>query len=835
MVSSRSGVATTLFRGRSILPGRRPVAWLSTLAVAVTALALPTLLGHGSPAESFAQRAGSVWVVSPAAGLLTLIDGASEQVIASARVPGAGHDLGVVQAGTDAYVTDSTDGAVARIDGAMLEVSDPVSFASAGGDVRVLSGGGALYVLDPAGARARLVDPRALKVRTDLSLAATPGPGQAVVDDAGQLWLVDEERGGLTWFDSHKHVLRDAAGPDDRLVLVQGRPVLVDTARSLVHTLDASGRPAVGSCLDVRGDDARLLGSSTGAEVYAALSSTGSFLTAAVGRDDCERVVELAPPGEADFGELVQSGPFVFIPDRASGRANVVDTRDGQLTQLDLVDAGHDVELVAAGGFVFFNDRDGERAGVLRLADGQWTASDAVQKFDPGTGEPLPAPTPAPAPPEQPADAAPPAEQVQPPDATTTPAPRSSPPAGRQAAPPAPGSRPTGRAGAPAPAASTTPPPPVLPTVGPITVTPAVPMLGDPVTFTATASQADGATWAWAIAAGAGAPFATGADAGTFTATLPSDQGLAFVVTLTVTTAAGAQSAVPLAVTATPSTAPTIASVTPDKSVYYPYTLALISAEHSFVPPSGRIEWSVTNLGDGSVSGPIPWAPDEPYRWSGGDAGLYRVTLTTTVDGRSASRSADFKVEYVCTPILAPDVIDLRAATSAVVTVTSDCVGTNVFDVAVAPWLSGPPSVTVPAGGSGTITVVRGSGQPPSDGDHPESVVVTYASGSLGAMEGRATVQAYRSPDLSFPFAPDGCRDMGDFGVDFFATVSDENIDSVILDINGGSYTMLDVAPPGGYRFRVEKAALGSATTWVIRAVDTFGMPSTLSGTGPCW
>ena len=153
--------------------------------------------------------------------------------------------------------------------------------------------------------------------------------------------------------------------PDDRLVLVQGRPVLVDTARSVVQTLDASGRPAVESCLDVRDDDVRLLGSSTGAELYAAQSATGSFVTAAVGHDDCERVVALAEPGAADFGELVQSGPFVFVPDRASGRANVVDTRDGQVTPLDLVDPGHDVELVAEGGFVFYNDRDGERAGVL--------------------------------------------------------------------------------------------------------------------------------------------------------------------------------------------------------------------------------------------------------------------------------------------------------------------------------------------------------------------------------------------------------------------------------------------------------------------------------------
>jgi hypothetical protein len=357
-------------------------------------------------------------------------------------------------------------------------------------------------------------------------------------------------------------------------------------------------------------------------------------------------------------------------------------------------------------------------------------------------------------------------------------------------------------------------------------------MLGEPATFTATADQADGATWAWSIAAGAGAPFATGADAGSFTPTLPSDQGLAFVVTLTVTTAAGAQSAAPLAVTATPSTVPVISSVTTSESVYYPYTDATFTAVHSDVPPGGSLAWSITRDG-APFEGPVAGTPGVPYATSVGEPGLYRVTLTITVDGRSASGSADFKVEYVCGPSLSPDVIDLRAATSAVVTVTSDCVGTNVFEVAIAPWLSGPASVTVPQGGSDTITVVRSTGQPPSDGDHQDAVVVTYRSGSLGVMEGRATVQANRSPDMSFP--ADVCRDMGDFGMAFFARVSDDSIDSVTLSINGASYSMDLIGPPDGYREVVDKALLGSATTWRITAVDTNGLASTLDGTSPCW
>jgi hypothetical protein len=43
------------------------------------------------------------------------------------------------------------------------------------------------------------------------------------------------------------------------------------------------------------------------------------------------------------------------------------------------------------------------------------------------------------------------------------------------------------------------------------------------------------------------------------------------------------------------------------------------------------------------------------------------------------------------------------------------------------------------------------------------------------------------------------------------------------------------IGPPDGYRHVVDKALLGSATSWLITAVDTNGLPSTLSGSSPCW
>ena len=319
--------------------------------VVATPLAMAVYLGAGAPLESARQTSGRAWVASPEQGVVSLIDGSSHEVVVSVAAPDAlvGDDLAVTQAGSSAYVVDRTLGTVARIDGGTFEVSEPAPIADPGGHPQVLQGGGALYLIDPVRRIASRADPDTLEVEAELSLAAQPGDGQAVVDDAGRLWVIDATSGDLIWFDEAKHSVDDLATPASQLVLVQGQAVLVDVEGARAIRLGAEGGEGRWSCVGLPpGSTASLLGSVSGDQMFAAVPDDGRFVVARVGRDDCATSVQLADPGTADFGPLAQDGRYVFVPDRSTGRTAVVDTvRGAQVADLSLTAPGNRVELTA--------------------------------------------------------------------------------------------------------------------------------------------------------------------------------------------------------------------------------------------------------------------------------------------------------------------------------------------------------------------------------------------------------------------------------------------------------------------------------------------------------
>ena len=288
---------------------------------------------------------------------MTLIDGASEQVAASVSVATrAGDRVGVVQDGGSAFLTDDTSGTVTRVDGATYASLPPIAFGEPGAGVDVIPGGDRLYVLDAGRRTAHVVDPVTLQSREQLSLAARPGRGQSVVDRSGRLWVVDSGGGGLTWFDGgEKRVAAGGADSAAELVLVQGAPVLVDPVHQRVGPLTADGAVDDWSCLDVAGgDQVQVLGSESGPSVFAAVKDTGTLVRASSAGDDCQDVVEIGSPGDV-FGELAQSGPFVFVPNVNQGTTYVVDTRSPTVVaaKFDVSAPGHQLELVPEGWACF--------------------------------------------------------------------------------------------------------------------------------------------------------------------------------------------------------------------------------------------------------------------------------------------------------------------------------------------------------------------------------------------------------------------------------------------------------------------------------------------------
>ncbi|WP_146926785.1 YncE family protein [Cellulomonas xylanilytica] len=451
-----------------------------------SAVALPVVLaavlGEGNDVQELAQSSGSAWVASPERGIVSLIDGPSDAVATTVRVTAAA-SVDVEQSGASAFVVDDAAGTVARIDGATWEATQPIAFGAPDGSLSVLQGVDHVYVLDATRRTATVVDPVTLAGQQVVSLDAQPGPGQAVVDDAGRLWVVDAERGGLTWFDGAHHVARDRASADDQLVLVRGRPVLVSQSDRTLTSLTDGGAVDARSCLEVRAEDAvELLGSTDRDEVYAAIAETGTLVIARVGKDDCGRVVSVVAPGtEVDFGPLAQSGRFVFVPNEATGQTVVIDTADDTVAgTFDLAPAGNRVQLIGEDRLVFYNDLDGHEAGVLQFDGATWVKGESLAKYDPADGTPaevLTPPTADDAPGSGPVagsapDAGPPATEPAPPapavDPPAPPDPAEVPPETPDPAPdPATGTEPTR---APTPPSTSRPEPTSSPSPGSITV-----------------------------------------------------------------------------------------------------------------------------------------------------------------------------------------------------------------------------------------------------------------------------------------------------------------------------------------------------------------------------
>jgi PASTA domain len=751
------------------------VRWVAGVAAAAVVVAGMALLGDDGYVASHPElTSGRAWLASPTQGLVTLVDGASEDVVASVRPGasgGAAADFSVVQAGSNAYVLDAATGSVSRVDGGTYAVSAPIQFGT-GKALSLLAGGPGLFVVDGARRTASVTDPKTLRVRRKLTLAAQPRPGQSVVDSTGRLWVVDSS--GVSTFDTDgKKVWPDLGGAGSRLVLVQGQPVLIDPARSRLGRLRPDGGVVSWACLDLTGgDDFQLLGSSSDPYVYAAVRGTGTLLVAAVTGGDCGIGLDVGKPGDT-FGALAEAGGYVFVPDRSTGHAIVLDTAARQVVaDLPVLDPGRKLELIAKDGVVFYNDLGGDRAGVLRLVGERWVAGKSLRKFragelgeqavlavnDPRRTPRLPdaAPLtgrdkPTPNQPSPPAVPTPPAgnqpDPAHPDDPATAP-----PPGGLGPAGPDPGSTAAGPdngdPGAPGgptdpglptgpgptdppptdPATSSPPstdpsPPAVPPTVRSIRVDPDPIVRELPATFSAVVDNNTGASWAWSVTAADGTPITTASTAGTFGTTFPTGSPDRVVVHLTVTTPSGSSS-LDQAFTTTSQHVPSIGSIAADPPNPAAGQQVTFTATEPVAGAAGGWDWTVTALDGGTGGqGPTRQAAQTPFRYTLPRPAAYRVTLTVTYDGASDTKFIDISATDRCTiTAITGSPVGLRTADQATVQAqvsgcfTAGSGNPTVTRLADFLHLVGALSVAPDGNGGGTasVTIGTGPGEPPS-------------------------------------------------------------------------------------------------------------------------
>ncbi|MDQ0373512.1 hypothetical protein [Cellulomonas humilata] len=343
--------------------------------------------GAGFPLHELDSVAGSVWVASSGPGQLALVDGPTGEVAVQLAVAVPGDDLVAAQSGATGYVVNRTRGSVLRVESGTWEPGRPrtaVAGATAGLDVVVSST--AVYAVDSEQGLVVELDLETLAPRGPArSLSGGLGPSAPVVDDRGDLWLLEARRGDLLHVGGAVQLAaRSAADPrTGRLVSADGRPVVIDPGAGTAVQYDDEGRPGPEACVDVSPtDDAvRFAGGTDRDEVYTVSGTDAVLRVTDLSTGTCDTVVSsIATPG-SDLGTPVELDGRLFVPDFSTGQVVVVDldTRRVLVTTDPLIGVGTAFDLTAKDGFVFYNDTASEKAGVLDL-DGTVRS---VSKYDP--------------------------------------------------------------------------------------------------------------------------------------------------------------------------------------------------------------------------------------------------------------------------------------------------------------------------------------------------------------------------------------------------------------------------------------------------------------------
>lgn len=362
--------------------GRR---WPRAVAglVATGTLAAGAVMGwveSRQPVPAVRLHAGAAWVASNEVGQLTLLDGASAEVMAGVQVGGLGSDLSVAQQGATGYAVDRDRGAVVRIDGATHETSRPLRVGD-GGELAVFPTGHALYTMDVRRGVLTIADPKTLaREGKPHRLAIEAAPGDAVVDAGGRLWVLDQRTGDLVWFAAGtRHARAGAHTPgSSALVAIGDRVAVVDVARSGIDLIDP-GTGGVEWSLEVdlrAGDSVAVSGSPH--RLLISVPSRGLFLSCT--GHSCSRPVEVAD-GAADLGQAVAAGNHALVPDYATGAVTVVDLAESRVVaRRQLFEEPVRFDLLVRDGVVFYNDPDSAQAGVVDL-DGTVRP---ITKYEPG-------------------------------------------------------------------------------------------------------------------------------------------------------------------------------------------------------------------------------------------------------------------------------------------------------------------------------------------------------------------------------------------------------------------------------------------------------------------
>jgi hypothetical protein len=612
--------------------------------------------------------------------------------------------------------------------------------------------------------------------------------------------------------------------------------------------------------------------------VYAVLPATGTLIGAAVDRDDCGLSVDVGGPGDR-FGTPVQDGGYVLVPNRSTGHVVVVDAGAGQVVaDLAVAGAGSGLELVAKDGVVFYNDLTSEKAGVLRLDGQRWGIGKQLRKFAPGrAGEGILTPagnkgsggaggdragqkgtgagagkprgqrpgdrTPKPPnsqqdPTQQPPDqqnpgqsGAPAPDQRQPdsgqPDSGQPDSGQQNPgqqdpgqqDPGQQPGPTDPGQQP-----GPTDPGSSDPPPPASPVINAITVSPGVVVRDKPATFAADVTNTEGATWTWTVRDPAtGSVLHTDATPNGFDFTVPVGSATNLEVELQVHTDAGDADRTQ-AFTTTNDQAPQIDSLTVNPGTPGVGQEAVLSADERVAAGRGTWTWKIT--GGGQAPFTTTTGPGD-LRHTFDAVGSYTVELTVSFDGNSDTRQLPVSVVDGA-DVAAGDgnPVDMRdrGGRTIQVRVTGSFVSQQVA-VTAESWITlSAATVTVPAGGTATVTA-QVTGTPPADGTVADAIRFRLGNGKQAGV----AVVANAPPVIT----GSRCARVTRTAIVFFGVNTDDSVVSATVHVGDTviNLTANRADPNDGTPFDfggTDSFRNAPAEVWSAIVTDQFGLTTEL-------
>jgi hypothetical protein len=385
-------------RPRSLAPRQR--AWLVAAGFAALALLAGLLVAgvHDAyPTTRVPQEVGLAWVPSDQIGSLTLLDGVAGQPVINVKVAhAAGDRLLAAQTGTTGFALDSVTGQVTRIDGSSylaLTAQNPVT--GTGAALQLLAGTQSVYTVDADQSSVSVYDAATLQHTADsLALAQAPANYTAVTDSAGNLWVLDQDSGQLTWFAGtavNRSVQTFTSGAAT-LVLADGEPVVIDGVTRRAYLIGPDGSVQAELAL---GPDAGSGWGFAGAAAQQALLVTDSardaYQTCTFTLGSCGQVVHAGFDGDT-LGPAVAADGRVFIPDYTADRVWVLNPSGAtQPVHTGRLTSPGSFDLFERNGLIFYNDPNTNQAGTI-APDGTPTP---IVKYSPAAPVRTRSPSPA--------------------------------------------------------------------------------------------------------------------------------------------------------------------------------------------------------------------------------------------------------------------------------------------------------------------------------------------------------------------------------------------------------------------------------------------------------